>query len=247
MSLRERRIILFLAALAAVMPARAAQFTLKWTDRSDNETGFRVERAAGLAATEGFVEIATVGANVVSYVDAGLPNATAYSYRLRAYNAAGNSGYSNTASGTTPPAPPAVPAAPGDPVLEAAGILSNISTRGVVMVGADPLIGGFVIAGGPARVLIRGVGPELARFAVADVMVDPQITLFSGGTVIAANDNWSGEAVSDAAAAVGAFALPVGSKDAALLITLAPGAYTVHLSGVAGSSGAALVEIYLVP
>lgn len=95
--------------------AFAAQFTLTWTDNSTNETGFTVERAPGLAATTGFVAIANVGANITSYVDAGLPNATAYSYRLCAFNVAGKSGYSNTASGTTPPP---VPASPGAPTLD---------------------------------------------------------------------------------------------------------------------------------
>lgn len=241
-----KRILSALFALFA-LSLDAAQFTLTWTDNSNNETGFRIERAAGLNATQGFVEIATVGANVVSYVDAGLPNSAPYSYRLRAYNAAGNSAYSNTASGTTPPAPPAVPAAPGAPVIEAAGILANISTRGVVMVTSEPLIGGFVVQGGPARVLIRGVGPELARFGVPDVMADPQITLFRDGTQIGTNDDWSGAGVASAAAQVGAFTLTAGGKDAATLITLPAGSYTVHLAGVGGSTGAALVEIYLVP
>lgn len=94
--------ILFYSLFLLASIAYGAQFTLTWTDNSTNETGFRIERAAGLNATSGFAEIATVGANVVTYVDAGLPNSTSYSYRLRAYNSAGNSGYSNTASGTTP-------------------------------------------------------------------------------------------------------------------------------------------------
>lgn len=225
----------------------AAQFTLTWTDNSDNETGFRIERANGLNATTGFVEIAVVGANVVTYVDASLPNSTAYTYRLRAYNAGGNSAYSNSASSTTPPLPVSPHAAPGAPVITAAGVLTNISTRGVVMVGAEPLIGGFTITGGPARVLLRGVGPELARFQVPDVMSDPQISLFSGSTQIGGNDNWSGQPVIDAAAQVGAFTLTAGSKDAAVLVTLPAGSYTVHLSGVTGSAGAALIEIYAVP
>lgn len=79
---------------------QAAQFTLTWTDNSTNESGFRIERSTNGST---FSEIATVGANVVSYVDAGLPNSTTYWYRLRAYNSAGYSGYSNVATGTTPP------------------------------------------------------------------------------------------------------------------------------------------------
>ncbi|MBI3191041.1 MAG: fibronectin type III domain-containing protein, partial [Pedosphaera parvula] len=93
---------LLAAALGAFLASNAiaAQFTLSWSDNSANEAGFRIERSLDGV---NFAEVATVGANTVSYVDAGLPNATTYSYRLRAYNTAGNSGYSNVATGTTPP------------------------------------------------------------------------------------------------------------------------------------------------
>jgi len=239
-----KKLIIILSVFIACA-AYGAQFTLTWSDNSTNEDGFRIERAAGLNSTQGFIEIATVGANVTTYIDAELPNSTPYTYRLRAYNTAGNSGYSNSASSTTPPAPATVPNAPGAPSLEASGVLINISTRGVVVVSTDPLIGGFVIDGGPATVLIRGVGPELAKYAVPDVMSDPKIELFSGvGTSLGSNDNWEGSDASNAAVKVGAFSLTTGSKDAVMLVTLQAGIYTVHLSGVNGSTGAALVEIY---
>lgn len=93
---------ILISLLFITAPLYGAQFTLNWTDNSNNESGFRIERAPGLSATTGFTEIGTVGANIQTYVDTNLPNSTAYSYRVRAYNAAGNSGYSNTASGTTP-------------------------------------------------------------------------------------------------------------------------------------------------
>lgn len=108
---------LIIGLLLICVPLYGAQFTLTWTDNSTNETGFRIERAPGLNATTGFTEIATVGANVVTYVDAGLPNSTSYSYRLRAYNSAGNSGYSNTASGTTPANTPPTITAIADVVI----------------------------------------------------------------------------------------------------------------------------------
>lgn len=241
-----RFLVLFVAVMVSGS-AFAAQITLTWQDNSSNETGFRIERADGLNATQGFVEIATVGANVVTYVDTGLPNAASRTYRLRAYNVVGNSAYSNSASTTTPPLPPQVPNAPGTPALEVSGVLTNISTRGVVIVNTEPLIGGFVISGGPAKVLLRGIGPGLAQFNVPTPMADPQLSLFSGQTQIGANDNWSGQPVADAAAAVGAFALATGSKDAASLLTLPAGSYTVHVAGVGGGAGAALVEIYAVP
>jgi hypothetical protein len=50
-----------------------------------------------------------------------------------------------------------------------------------------------------------------------------------------------------AAVRVGAFALPDGSKDCALLLYLAPGSYTAQISGVANTTGVALVEVYEVP
>jgi hypothetical protein len=126
----------------------------------------------------------------------------------------------------------------------------NISSRGYVGTGNDVLIGGFVVTGDqPRQVLIRGVGPTLTTLGVtAPVLVDPILSLYHGGTVINQNDNWGtagdGTAISATASAVGAFALPSGSKDAALLTALQPGVYTVIVSGANNTTGIALVEIY---
>ncbi len=112
------------------------------------------------------------------------------------------------------------------------------------------LTAGFVIGGtGSKTVLIRAIGPTLgAAFGIAGAVADPQLTLFSGATPVGANDNWGGTApLSAAFAAVGAFALPDGSRDAALLATLQPGNYTVQVSGVGETTGTAVVEIYEVP
>jgi len=87
---------------AAISPS---QINLTWTDNATTEDGFRIERCAG-AGCSAFVEIATVGANVVSYQNTGLAASTSYSYRVRAFNAGGTSGYTNTATAATP-APPA--------------------------------------------------------------------------------------------------------------------------------------------
>jgi len=87
------------------------QIDLAWTDNADNESGFRIERS-----TNGvnFGEIDTVGANVTNYSDTTAAENTTYWYRVRAYNGAGNSAYSNTASDTTPTCPAAPPAAPSN-------------------------------------------------------------------------------------------------------------------------------------
>ncbi|MEW6026546.1 MAG: fibronectin type III domain-containing protein [Planctomycetota bacterium] len=79
--------------------------SLTWTDNANNESGFRIERFI----SGSWQEIYAAGANAVTYTNNGLTGNTFYNYRVRAYNAAGNSGYSNEASATTPMAPPAAP------------------------------------------------------------------------------------------------------------------------------------------
>jgi hypothetical protein len=54
-------------------------------------------------------------------------------------------------------------------------------------------------------------------------------------------------AIAAASVQVGAFALPANALDSAILINLAPGAYTAQVSGVGASTGVALIEIYEVP
>jgi hypothetical protein len=87
-----------------------SQIDLSWTDNASNEDGFKIERCQGALCTD-FVQISTVPANVSSYSNTGLSAATTYRYRVRAYNSAGDSGYSNTASATTLSLP-TVPAPP---------------------------------------------------------------------------------------------------------------------------------------
>ncbi|MCJ7750413.1 MAG: fibronectin type III domain-containing protein, partial [Armatimonadetes bacterium] len=82
----------------------ASQINLAWTDNAGNEDGFDIERS--LSASSGFAQIATVGANVTSYASTGLSAGTTYYHRVRAYNSAGDSAYSNTASATTTTVPP---------------------------------------------------------------------------------------------------------------------------------------------
>jgi hypothetical protein len=82
--------------------ASSSQINLAWADMSDDETAFAIERSADGTA---WTTIATVGANVRSYASTGLAANTKYYYRVRAVNGAGESGYTNTASATTPAAP----------------------------------------------------------------------------------------------------------------------------------------------
>ncbi len=96
---------------APTLPAAPAGLTAKamtknvinlaWTDSSDNETGFLIERCKGSTCTS-FTQVASVGSTMKTYVNSGLAGGTTYRYRIRAYNAAGKSAYSNIASATTP-------------------------------------------------------------------------------------------------------------------------------------------------
>ena len=91
-----------------------------------------------------------------------------------------------------------------------------------------------------------GFGVQDAEFGVPGVVADPQLALFNSSSLkIGENNDWLGTAELTAAfGAVGAFALPATSKDAALLVTLAPGNYSVQVSGVNNTTGEALIEIY---
>lgn len=128
--------------------------------------------------------------------------------------------------------------------------LINIATRGVVGTGANVMIAGFVVNGTAAKhVLIRGVGPTLADFKVPGTVANPQLKLYDrNNNVIAQNSGWTTSAnaadIPAAGVQVGAFPLTAGSKDAALLMYVAPGQYTVQLSTTDDATGVGLVEVY---
>ena len=137
------------------------------------------------------------------------------------------------------------------------GTLLNVATRAFSGGGEQQLIAGFKVGGTvPRRVLLRATGPALAAapFNVAEVLVDPRLTVFnvdvSPAVLVGTNDDWGTPlgaatgpvALVAAAAQTGAFPLAMGSADAALLTTLAPGNYTINVTGPA--SGVALVEAY---
>jgi Tol biopolymer transport system component len=134
--------------------------------------------------------------------------------------------------------------------------LINVATRGVVGTGENQLIAGFVVNGTTTKkVLIRGVGPTLTSLGVTGALADPVLQLIqtkgSARTVVRENDNWeTGNDVALITAATtkaGAFPLTSGSKDAVLLLNLPPGTYNATVSGVSGTTGVGLVEVYEVP
>ncbi|MBL9212212.1 MAG: hypothetical protein JNL92_17260 [Opitutaceae bacterium] len=127
--------------------------------------------------------------------------------------------------------------------------IANLSIRTNAGSGAQTLIVGFVVGGagtnGAKPLLVRGIGPALTGFGVGGALTDPKIELYNAGAAkLFENDNWN---TADAAtfAGVGAFPLPAGSRDAALYQSTLPSAtYSAQVSGVGGTTGVALAEIY---
>jgi YVTN family beta-propeller protein len=126
--------------------------------------------------------------------------------------------------------------------------LINISTRGNVLTGNDVMIGGFVIQGsGPQTVAIVGTGPSLAAFGISNPLANPTLTLVRSAdqSVVATNDDW-GSASNASQISASGFA-PSNSLEAAILVTLQPGAYTAILSGVGPTpTGVGIVAVYAV-
>jgi hypothetical protein len=122
----------------------------------------------------------------------------------------------------------------------------NLSTRAGVGTGERVLIAGFFVGGDlPKRMLVRGIGPSLRAFGLTDALARPALTLFRGGSALARNSGWAGAAdVAAAGLQAGAFPLAVDAQDAALLLHLAPGAYTAQITGEGATTGVALVEVY---
>ena len=102
--------LMVVALLLMAAPAWAASNVLTWQDNSGNEANFHVERkAGGCAGVAAFAEIATTGANVVTFTDSAVTEGVTYCYRVAASNPAGKSAYSNTASRTVPFSIPLAP------------------------------------------------------------------------------------------------------------------------------------------
>lgn len=151
----------------------------------------------------------------------------------------------------------AAPAARGIELAEVYGDnLVAISTRGSVGAGEAVMTGGFGLVGTePMAVLVRGIGPTLAGYGVSGTLKDPVVEVYrigAGGvpSLVARNDNWSDDPRASlaivGAVKSGDFPLDAGSKDAALLLQLPPGTYTAQVGSADGTTGVALVEVYLV-
>ncbi len=123
------------------------------------------------------------------------------------------------------------------------GRVANISTRSRVESGDNVMIGGFILGGTTgSKVIVRAVGPSLLANGVADALLDPTLELYdSYGSLIASNDDWR---TSQEAAIVDTTVPPTDDREAAIVATLAPGAYSGVIRGARGLTGVALFEIF---
>jgi len=110
------------------------------------------------------------------------------------------------------------------------------------------MIAGFIVDGnGPQTVLVRAAGPSLVPFGITNPLSNPTLQLVrqSDSTVIATNDDW--QSAPNAAAITATGFAPTDPNEAAILMTLAPGAYTAIVSGAGGGTGVSVVGVFAVP
>lgn len=129
--------------------------------------------------------------------------------------------------------------------------LANISTRGLVQSGDDAMIGGLIVTGGSEKVIVRAIGPSLAKAGIAGALQDPTLELHDGnGNLVASNDNWQttetgGSITGSQVADIQKSGLaPADPAESAIIATLGVGAYTAIVRGANDTTGIGLVETY---
>jgi hypothetical protein len=120
--------------------------------------------------------------------------------------------------------------------------LGNISSRGLVQIGTNVMIAGFIVGDQTTQVIVRALGPTLTQFGVSGALADPTLDLRnSQGDLILANDNWKDTQQADITATGKA---PPNDAESAILATLTPGNYTAIVRGLNNTTGVGLVEVY---
>jgi hypothetical protein len=220
---RALAIGLFLATVTL-----APGITLSWNANTEsNIAGYHLYYGTADAPYSSTLDVSGTTATV-----SGLQNGATYTFAVTAYDTTGaESAYSVPASYTA-----------GSSQVIPSAILANISTRSNVKTGDQVMIGGFIVDGVVAKKLaLRALGPSLSSAGIVGAMPDPVLqVLDSKGAVVAQNDNWNvaGEQIASYGLA------PNDSREAALVVSLLPGAYSAIVSGQGNSGGVALFELY---
>jgi uncharacterized delta-60 repeat protein len=122
--------------------------------------------------------------------------------------------------------------------------LANISTRGFVQQGNDVMIGGFIVSGTAAKMIVRAIGPSLSERGVAGALQDTTLDLRDGnGSLIVSNDDW--RTGGQEQQIIDTTVPPSDDRESAVVATLNPGPYTAVISGKDNTTGVALVEAYV--
>jgi hypothetical protein len=123
--------------------------------------------------------------------------------------------------------------------------LANVSTRGQVGTGNDLMIAGFFVVNNPLKVVVRGIGPSLSNFGVANPLANPTLELHdSNGATVLANDDWKTNQQAEITATT---LQPSNDAESALIITLQPGGYTAQLRGTNNGTGVGVVDVFALP
>jgi alpha-tubulin suppressor-like RCC1 family protein len=151
----------------SVTAVSLSQVDLSWTDTADNEIGFKIERS--YVITDSYVEIDTVGQNVILYTDTTVTSGNIYYYQIRAYNAYGDSSSSNEVNVTVPPGEPTI--------LTATAISSSRIDLGWTNVNGET---GYEIERSPTSAtgysLIVTVGSDVTLYP--DLVLTPNTTYY---------------------------------------------------------------------
>jgi hypothetical protein len=124
--------------------------------------------------------------------------------------------------------------------------LGNISTRAFVSTGDNVVIAGFVLGNnsGLTRIAIRGIGPSLIPFGVANALTNPSLELRdNNAALLFSNNDWQDDQA-QAAQLTAAGLAPTNPSESGIVFTLGPGQYTAILAGVNNASGVGVVEVY---
>jgi len=183
--------------------------------------------------------ISIVGGACPSPTPTPTPTPTATATSTAAPTATSTATATPTATSTSTPTPNPTATPPITPTT-----LANISTRLRVETGDNALIGGFIVTGTqPKKVIIRGIGPSLG---LTDQLANPTLELYSGQTLLKANDDWMNSSPADKQAIIDSTIPPSNDAESAIVATLpANGAgYTAVLRGVNNGTGIGVIQIY---
>ena len=237
-----------------------------------SSSGEPVMTGADLASPQTATSSQTVDAGAIVTISATAPGAGAYQWQYDGADIAGATGsilsIPNIGTYQAGSYTVAVTTSSGTVVSSSATVavngdarLVNLSARAFVGTDSQVLVAGFAVAGpAPMQLLVRGAGPALSAFGMAGALPAACLSLFdSSSAVIATNTGWGNASVPGPSmgyatvqpasasifAQVFAFPLAAGSADSALVATVpSGGAFTAQVSGVGGSTGVGLVELY---